>query len=68
MCDALHFPAEASRSADSETRGEDDFIYVDPPIENIEKYSSNFTYVAQEYTHAKGIYIFLHLLLVVTGR
>lgn len=44
---------------------EDDFIYAHTPAEAIEKYRSNFTYVAQEYAHANGIYAFFHLLLVI---
>ncbi|MEG0006734.1 MAG: hypothetical protein RR721_15700 [Aeromonas sp.] len=44
---------------------EDDFIYAHTPTEAIEKYRSNFTYVAQEYAHANGIYAFFHLMLVI---
>ncbi|MBV7413422.1 hypothetical protein [Aeromonas sp. sif2433] len=44
---------------------EDDFIYANTPAEAVEKYRSNFTYVAEEYAQSNAIYAAFSLLVVI---
>ncbi|MNP67129.1 hypothetical protein D3C76_1629190 [compost metagenome] len=44
---------------------EDDFIYANTPAEAVEKYRSNFTYVAEEYAQSNAIYAVFSLLVVI---